>query len=300
MKNVNFKKLSFLLVALLALAGCAEKKETAVSAPAVAPEEGGAIQTTSGTSGTSGPNTSGWGFAAPLTLNCSNFSEFSGRSCSTINFSDTKLYYNIEKIMVNGRAHYKGTMRVYYNYTQTTGGWGSDAGQVSYVHKAPKFESGGTTTDIKFNRIYAQNGKSYMVGFYEEKVWNPQTDTYSDFTTFNDVNNGAFGSIMIVLDGLSEAGYTGKVYFRNWVNNFLYAPKPQSNNERYKCWNITEGPYSCREFVKNGNSTNYNDMLVESGGNAVYNAQYTNLEAPYHYKELGTIGGASTGIVFPE
>jgi hypothetical protein len=300
MENMRLRQISFIALALIAFVGCAEKKDVAPTEPTTENvEEGAPIQTTTG-SASAMPDTTGWGFPVPLTLNCSNFQEFSGRSCSNINFDNTKLFYNIDKVMVDGRAHYKGTLRLYYNYTQVTGGWGPDAGQSVTTHKSPKFESGSTTTDIKFNRYYTQNGKAYFVGFYEEKAWNPTTNTYSDFRNFG-TTPPPFGSLMIVLDELSESGATGKLYYRNFRYEAFAGDKPQSNNLRYKCWNITEGPYSCREFVRNGTDTQWERMLETTNGMEVrYNSQYSNLEAPYFYKELGDIGAGSQGIVIPE
>ena len=106
---------------------------------------------------------------------------------------------------------------------------------------------------------------------------------------------------MIVLDELSESGAKGKLYYRNFRYEAYAGDKPQSNNERYKCWNITEGPYNCREFV-DGTATVWGNMLktTSNGMEVVYHAQNSNLESPRYYKKLGDIGAGSQGIVIPE
>tara|TARA_B100001248_G_C27399234_1_gene468541 strand:- start:4190 stop:5047 length:858 start_codon:yes stop_codon:yes gene_type:complete len=274
----------------LMLLGCAEKKE---SSPAVNGGNGVGAGQVPGEAppkqdGGSNfqPNDTGWGTPAPFTItDMGNFKDFTGGSF-TPDLNSTKLYYKVEKV----GNRYKATFRLYYRYSRTIGGIGPNAGQKEYLHYAPKFESGNTSTDIQYNTIYQRNGKDYWVGFAEEKVYDPNTDTYSDFVNFNDSFGGpaSFGSIVVVLDSQTESGFTwsGKVYYRNFrysSNIGTASPdKPSSENVNYKCWNIKAGPYECREFLESNYP--FYDMLVVQNGQVKYD-----LENPYFYTELGEV-----------
>lgn len=284
MKTHKTKSL-LLLIALLqfSLLGCAEKKEInsdggdTTNVTEVPPE---VVTTNTGYV----PDDSTWGYPVPMAIT-SNFQDFTGRQGDP-DFNSTKLYYDIQKVGSN----YTANIRLYYKYTEVTTRPGEPS-TTTVEHKAPKFESGGTATDIQFNKYHYDNGQAYWIAFVEEKRWNGSS--YVDFRNFNEFENGGagvrFGSLMIILDDLAEDGYKGSVYYRNFAySDCIYGwgcpDKPQAEHENYKCWNIRAGPYSCREFVQGGND-NVNGTMLDG------NQSHYNLDYPTSYKKLGTVSG---------
>jgi len=125
--------------------------------------------------------------------------------------------------------------------------------------------SGNSTRDIRFNKFVTTNGKLHFKAFFQDQ----------------------YGAIVLVGDAVTDTGYaSGRVYY----HNFPQTAAVQGPNE--KCWNITRGPYDCRDFLINiddeGHSTSdIHEMIVSTGESM--NPYRVDGEA--YYKLLGRFSG---------
>ena len=198
------------------------------------------------------PNDDEWGAMGYLDLiDTDAFEEFSGYV--TDDLRNERIYIKLEEVKNGSQTYYAGEVRLAYERVTTKNILGSGAGTQEIEYKNPRFEAKEYTEDeleenpghldytwqgVRFNKMYTKNGQEFLVAFFEEP------DFY-DWSVFDWNPNGRAGAIMLMITDLDDSGFSGSVWFKNY--SYTYAVKPTYT----RCWEISIGPYDCRDFVVN-------------------------------------------------
>ncbi|MAF92928.1 MAG: hypothetical protein VX583_08545 [Bdellovibrionota bacterium] len=205
------------------------------------------------------PDDSDWGAMGYLDLiDTEAFEEFSGYEVEDL--QNERIYLKLSKVEVGSQTYYEGQVRLAYEYIYYNNVLSNNATQQVVEYKNPRFEARQYTDDelddnpsalrydwqgVRFNKVWSKSGEYFLVGFFEEP------DFY-DWSVFDWDQSAKAGAVMIIIRGLNkdgesldDSGYSGSVYFKNY--GFTYAVKPTYT----RCWEISVGPYDCRDFVVN-------------------------------------------------